>query len=80
MGGIIQGIFGGGPKAPGPDPEILAAQQRQEARIAKQEADEEAKKAARQRLVDATQGRRSLSTLFQPTGETGLNRTLGGGN
>lgn len=77
MAGVVSAIFGGG-SPPGPDPEILEAQRRQEARIAAQEAEEEEKKAARDRLVAATQGRRSLATLFQRTGEAGLSRTLGG--
>ena len=76
MGSVISGIFGGAPK--GPDPSVLAAQGRQEARLLAKEKDEEEKLAARQRVSAARGGRGGGLTLFKGTGEKGVKETLGG--
>lgn len=78
MGGAVSSLFGGG-KAPGPDPALLEAQRRQQERLEAQEAREEERLAARERLLAGRQGRRGAGTLFAETGEAGVRaETLGG--
>ena len=76
MGSVISGIFGGAPK--GPDPSVLAAQKRQETRLAGQEKKEKDALEARQRVAAARSGRGQGLTLFKGTGEKGVKETLGG--
>lgn len=79
MSGVVSSIFGGAQSAPGPDPELVAAQQRQQERLDEQAAREEEQLASRQRLLEGRQGRRGAATLFEGTGEAGVKaETLGG--
>lgn len=74
----IGAIFGGAKSAPqGPDPSVLAAQQRQEAKIAEAEAEEKKRLKANRSLVAARQGGGASATLNPLTGSKGVSETLG---
>lgn len=65
------------PKAPAPDPEIVAAQERQEARLAEEERSKMAQIAARRRARQIG-GRRLLLSPMREDAEKGVQETLGG--
>ena len=70
----IKAVFSS-PKPKGPDPSILAAQRKQQARLDEREASEQKKLDARKNTVAAMQGRGGRKTLFDtelgvPSGET----------
>ena len=64
------------PSAPAPDPEITAAQERQEARLAEEERTKMAQIAARRRARQ-TGGRRLLLSPMREDAEKGIQETLG---
>lgn len=74
----LTAVFGGG-KADSSD----ALRQQNEAtrqRLEKESKREDAKRAAKQRLIEALQGRGGQKTLFNLTGESGVPRKLSGAN
>lgn len=71
MGGLLKT-----PSAPAPDPEITAAQERQEARIAEDERTKLAQIAARRRARQAG-GKRLLLSSMREDAEKGIQETLG---
>lgn len=71
MGGLLKT-----PSAPAPDPEITAAQERQEARLTEQERTKKAQIAARRRARQAG-GRRLLLSPIREDAEKGIQETLG---
>jgi hypothetical protein len=75
MTSVLKSIFSP-PKPTGPDPALLEAQQRQEARIIEKEKKEKDKLAARKRVLRAQQGG-NIAALFAETGETGVAEKLG---
>ena len=75
MTSVLKSIFSP-PKATGPDPALLKAQQRQEDRIAAKEKEEKDKLAARERVLRAQQGG-NIAALFAETGEIGVAEKLG---
>lgn len=75
----VSSIFGGAtPKVQGPDPAVLEAQKRQEAKLAEQEREAADEKRSRDAALAGAQGRGSRgATLF--ASETGTKKaTLGG--
>lgn len=73
MGGLFST-----PSAPAPDPELKAAQKRQEERLEAQEAQKMRQISARQR-ARRTGGMRMLLSTDRPVAETGVKKTLGAG-
>ena len=71
MGGLLKT-----PSAPEPDPEITAAQERQEARIAEEDRSKKAQIAARRRARQVGGGRLLLSSMREDA-EKGIQETLG---
>ena len=71
MGGLLKT-----PSAPAPDPEITAAQERQEARLAEDERTKLAQIAARRRARQAG-GQRLLLSPIREDAEKGIQETLG---
>lgn len=65
------------PKPPAPDPELVAAQKRQEERLEADEAQKAAAIAARQR-ARRVGGQRLLLSMERETPQTGVKSTLGG--
>ena len=72
MGSLLRG-----PSMPAPDPEMVKAQERQEARLAEQERQKLSQISARRR-ARMTGGRRMLLSPEREDAETGIQRTLGG--
>lgn len=68
------------PKAQGPDPELLAAQRKQQERLDKQEADQKKTDKANKAVIAARSGRGQGVTLQASTGERGVSGKLGGEN
>ena len=64
------------PKPPAPDPELVAAQKRQEERLEADEAQKAAAIAARQR-ARRVGGQRLLLSMERETPQTGVKSTLG---
>lgn len=64
------------PKPPAPDPELVAAQKRQEERLEADEAQKAAAIAARQR-ARRVGGQRLLLSMERETPQTGVQTTLG---
>jgi len=64
------------PKPPAPDPELVAAQKRQEERLEADEAQKAAAIAARQR-ARRVGGQRLLLSMERETPQTGVKPTLG---
>ena len=64
------------PKPPAPDPELVAAQKRQEERLEAEEAQKAAAIAARQR-ARRVGGQRLLLSMDRETPQTGVQTTLG---
>ena len=71
MGGLLKT-----PREPAPDPEITAAQERQEARIAEEDRSKKAQIAARRRARQVGGGRLLLSSMREDA-EKGIQETLG---
>lgn len=63
-----------GPKAPAPDPKLLEAQERQEERLAAQEAMKMKQIAAKQKVMSQG-GYKSLLSEFRPEPEKGITKT-----
>lgn len=78
MGDTMNGLFGGGQKKSNTNA-LLDAQRAQQERLDKRQAEEDKKKAARERALAGQQGqgRRSGITLFTETGTRGVRDTLG---
>lgn len=75
---IFGSLFGGAAKPQGPDPELVAAQRKQQGRLDAQAAEQEAAKKSRQKVLRAQQGQSGFATLFAKTGATGVAKeTLG---
>ena len=75
------GLFGGKsetPRPPEPDPELKAAQDRQEARLAEEERQKRAEIAARRRARQIG-GQRMLLSPERENPQTGIDTTLGAG-
>lgn len=66
-----------GPRAPAPDPELKAAQERQEARLEEQEQQKMRQISARQR-ARRVGGQRMLLSMEREVPQTGIKTTLGG--
>ena len=71
MGGLLKT-----PSAPAPDPEITAAQERREARLAEEERTKLKQIAARRRARQAG-GQRLLLSSIREDAEKGIQETLG---
>lgn len=71
----MSGLFGG-PKMPGPDPELKAAQDRQQARLDEEERQKKAAIAARQRARQIG-GSRMLLSSEREAPQMGIQSTLG---
>lgn len=65
-----------GPRAPAPDPELKAAQERQEARLEAQEEQKMRQISARQR-ARRVGGQRMLLSMERDVPQTGIKTTLG---
>ena len=73
MGGLFKT-----PKPPAPDPEIAAAQERQEERLEAEE-NQKMRQIAARRRARATGGARMLLSKERENAQTGIQSTLGGG-
>jgi hypothetical protein len=72
----MSGLFGGSPKPQQPDPELVAAQERQEQKVEAEDRDRRMKLAA-QRRARYTGGRRMLLSKTREDAEKGITETLG---
>ena len=75
MGGLIRPTISA-PAPPAPDPEVVEAQEKQEARLTEQERQKMAQIAARRR-ARMIGGRRLLLSPDRPDAEMGIQETLG---